>query len=224
MKLLVLSGGRHPYEESTPLLLNFLRDGGHDVQMTEDACVLLTDAMATFDAIVFNTRREGEMTLTKAEQVALTRFVGGGRGFVCLHIASCRPESWPGYHDLTGGGWITGSSCHPPYGQFTLDVKNLDHRCAEGISEFVTNDEMYIQLDMKPGNDVFLTAELEEGTHIWGGTPTLMAGGTYPMAWTRAYGNGRVFTTTLGHNGLSFQTPEFQRLVLNGVGWATDKG
>jgi hypothetical protein len=45
-------------------------------------------------------------------------------------------------------------------------------------------------------------------------------GVTHPMAWTRPYGNGRVFTTTLGHNGLSFQTPQFQQLVLNGVSWS----
>ena len=224
MNLLVLSGGAHPYHESTPVLLDFLRDGGHEVQMTEDAGILLTDAMATFDAIVFNTRRERDMTLAEAERVALTRFVGGGRGFVCLHISSCRPESWPDYHDVTGGGWITGTSCHPPYGQFTVDVTNSGHPCAEGISDFVTNDEMYIRLESRPGNDVFLTAELEEGTHVFSGKPMLMAGGTYPMAWTRAYGNGRVFYTALGHNGLSFQTPGFQRLVLNGVSWATDKG
>ena len=39
--------------------------------------------------------------------------------------------------------------------------------------------------------------------------------------WTRSFGNGKVFVTLLGHNGLSFQTPEFQKIVLNGVNWAT---
>ena len=39
MKLLVLSGGRHPYQESTPVLDAFLRAGGHEVTVTEDAAV-----------------------------------------------------------------------------------------------------------------------------------------------------------------------------------------
>ena len=39
MKLLVLSGGRHPYEESTPVLNDFLKAAGHDVTITEDASV-----------------------------------------------------------------------------------------------------------------------------------------------------------------------------------------
>ena len=46
-------------------------------------------------------------------------------------------------------------------------------------------------------------------------------GGTFPLAWTRPFGQGKVFVTLLGHNGLSFETPEFQKMVLNGVNWAT---
>ena len=54
MKLLVLSGGRHPYEESTPILNQFLKDAGHQVTVTEDASIL-SDAgqMSGFDSIVF---------------------------------------------------------------------------------------------------------------------------------------------------------------------------
>jgi hypothetical protein len=40
MQLLVLSGGRHPYQESTPVLGAFLRAAGHEVTITEDALVL----------------------------------------------------------------------------------------------------------------------------------------------------------------------------------------
>ena len=36
MKLLVLSGGNHPYEESTPVLKEFLKEAGHEVTVTED--------------------------------------------------------------------------------------------------------------------------------------------------------------------------------------------
>ena len=188
--------------------------------------------MKDFDALVFNTRREfdaasdTDMTLTENERIALSQYVGGGHGFVCIHISGCRPKDWREYHDITGGGWISGESYHPPYGQFTVNVSDSDHPCAEGIEDFVTNDELYMNIATKSGNDVFLTASAEDGTHAWGPdrAPTFMPGGAYDLAWTRAYGNGKVFKTTLGHNGLSFQTPQFQRLVLNGVNWVTDKG
>ncbi len=37
MKLLVISGGRHPYEESTPVLERFLLEAGHEATVTEEA-------------------------------------------------------------------------------------------------------------------------------------------------------------------------------------------
>ena len=74
MKLLVITGGRHPYEESTPILENFLKSAGHDVTVTEDASVMADEAgMSAYDALVFNTRRENaadfaEMKLSEATQ------------------------------------------------------------------------------------------------------------------------------------------------------------
>ncbi len=150
MNLLVISGGGHPYHESTPVLMDFLGKDGHEVRMTEDASILTTDEMQEFDALVFNTRRELELTLQENERVGLTQYVGGGHGFVCLHISGCRPAAWPEYHDLTGGGWITGESYHPPYGQFTVSVSDSDHPCAEGIGDFVTNDELYMNIASPP--------------------------------------------------------------------------
>jgi type 1 glutamine amidotransferase len=225
MKLLVISGGRHPYEESTPVLEQFLTAAGHVATVTEDASVLAdAGAMADYDALVFNTLREGELVLSASEQEGLKGYVGGGKGFVCIHIAGCAPESWPEYHDITGGGWVMAKSFHPPYGQFTVNVKEAGHPGVAGISDFVTNDELYMGIVFKDGNEVFITGDAEDGTYPWRGEQMSMPGGTFPLGWTRTYGEGRVFVTLLGHNGLSFETPEFQKMVLNGVEWATGGG
>ena len=88
MKLLVITGGRHPYEESTPVLERFLKAAGHDVTATEDASVLAdSTAMAGYDALVFNTRRENaadfaEMKLSEAAQNGIIDYVKAGKGFV----------------------------------------------------------------------------------------------------------------------------------------------
>ena len=206
MDLLVVSGGDHPYDESTPILEEFLIEAGHAVRVTEDADVLASDGIRDYDVLVFNTLRAQELTLEADERAGLTRFIEGGKGFVCIHISGCRPDAWHDYHDVTGGGWVMDESTHPPYGQFSVRVKNADHPCADDIKDFVTNDELYIKLDWRPGNDVFLTADLD--------------GEPQSIAWTRSFGDGRVFSTTLGHDGLSFRTPAFQRLILNGVKWS----
>ena len=222
MKLLVISGGRHPYEESTPVLEAFLEGAGHDVTVDWESGVLGdSDAMAQYDALVFNTLRANDTALNEAEREGVKSFISGGKGFVCIHISGCVPDTWPEYRDITGGGWVMGTSFHPPYGKFTVNVTQPGHPGVSGVSDFETNDELYMGLEYSDDNDVFMSGDSEEGTWPWGGQDTHMPAGTFPLGWTRGYGDGRVFVTLLGHNGLSFETPEFQKIVLNGIEWAT---
>ncbi|MCY3543073.1 MAG: ThuA domain-containing protein [Chloroflexi bacterium] len=222
MNLLVLSGGRHPYEESTPVLEGFLTGAGHEVNVTEDASILAdADAMSSYDALVFNTMRAGDDAMTREQQAGMTQFINGGKGFICIHIAGCASADWPEYYDITGGGWLLTDSYHPPYGKFEVNITDADSPAVAGISDFETNDELYMGIEFKEGNDVFMTGDSEDGTWTWRGEETFMPGGTFPLGWTRQFGNGKVFVTLLGHNGLSFETPEFQRIVLNGIDWTT---
>ena len=222
MNLLVISGGRHPYEESTPVLECFLSGAGHSVTVTEDPSPLAdAGAMAAYDALVFNTLRAGDDAMTPEQQAGMTECIQSGKGFVCIHIAGCAPEDWPQYYDITGGGWRLADSFHPPYGKFTVSVSDADSPGAAGVSDFETNDELYMGIEWRGGNDVFITGDAESGTHMWRGEETFMPGGTFPLGWTRQFGEVKVFVTLLGHNGLSFETPEFQRIVLNGVDWVT---
>lgn len=226
MKLLVLTGGRHPYAESTPVLGDFLRAAGHEVTIQEDASILAQPAaLNAFDVLVYNTRREqlpdfDDLSLSEAEREGLASFVRTGKGFVCLHIATAA-NTWPDFHEITGGGWITGSSFHPPYGEFTVNISDPKHPAVSGVADFAIHDELYMGLAMKEGNDIFLTADASEGTYPWGPdrAPTHMPAGTFPLGWTRQYGAGNVFTLLLGHDAQSFQSPGFQQLVLNGVDW-----
>ena len=229
MKLLVISGGRHPYEESTPVLERFLKGAGHDITVTEDPSVLANAPdLNSYDALVFNTRREnipdfGEWALSSSEQNGMKDFISSGKGFVCLLISTCLPSGWPEYHDITGGGWVSGTSFHPPYGRFSVNISNSGHPGVNGVAEFDTDDELYMGLAITEGNDVFLTGHTENGTHPWGPdrAPKDMPGGTFPLGWTRRYGQGKVFTLLLGHDAKSFESPEFQQMVLNGVIWST---
>ena len=144
-----------------PVLEEFLKASGHEVSVTEDASVL-TDAaaMGGYDALVFNTRREnlpdfGEWALSAAEREGLKQYVGSGKGFVCIHIAGCAPADWPEYHEITGGGWITGASYHPPYGTMAVNVSDAGHKGAAGVAAFSTEDELYMNVAFDESNDVF---------------------------------------------------------------------
>ena len=204
MNLLVISGGRHPYEESTPVLEEFLKAAGHDLTVTDDASVLAdSDKMGSYDALVFNTLRAGENGLSKNEQAGMTSFIEAGKGFVCIHISGCSSDDWPQYYDITGGGWITGESWHPPFGWFQVFIDNPDHPVADGVSDFWTYDECYCGLDIQPGIDVFMHGVVE--------------GENKPLGWSHQYGDGKVVNIALGHAGSSQQHPLFQKLILNAL-------
>ena len=185
MKLLVVTGGQHPYAESTPVLEGFPAGGeARRRRDRRDQGSRFGRALGLRRPRLQPTLRRNETTLAEDERIGMTRFIGGGKGFVCIHISGALADAWPEYHDVTGGGWIFGHSTHPPYGQFRVNTSDAGHPCAEGIEDFVTNDELYTNLGWREGNHVFLTSDLD--------------GVAEPMAWTRSYGNGRVFATTLG--------------------------
>ena len=171
-----------------------MKGAGHDVTVMEEAAILSdAEGMSAYDALVFNTRREnlpdfGDWELEASEKEGLKSYIKSGKGFVCIHIACCVPSGWSEFDEVTGGGWVTGTSYHPPYGEMSVNISNSAHAGAKGVSDFVTNDELYMNTTFSPeGNDVFLTGDAEDGTWPWGPdrAPTFMPGGTYPLGWTR---------------------------------------
>ncbi|HCV28731.1 MAG TPA: hypothetical protein DGB32_10435, partial [Dehalococcoidia bacterium] len=60
MNLLLLSGGGHPYSETTPILAGFIEAAGHIVDVSDYAFELNIPSTDGYDAIVLNTRRRAD--------------------------------------------------------------------------------------------------------------------------------------------------------------------
>ena len=99
MKLLMISGGSdHPFVVATPIIESFLKAAGHDVSVTEDASVVREPAdMKSYDALVFNTKREsihrfnlGLFTWSEKEQVGIKEFISSGKA----SYVSTSPVIW----------------------------------------------------------------------------------------------------------------------------------
>lgn len=209
MNLLLITGGKHPYEETTPVMTAFLQQAGHGVTVSESA-EELGGKLDNFDAIVLNTRREpvSDNDLSDAQRNGLKSYVENGGGLVSVHISPSSCPDWPEMKKITGGGWITGTSWHPPFGWFQVFVHNTDHPLAKGIDEtFWTYDECYCGLDIQPGIDVFMHGVVE--------------GEDKPLGWSHQYGKGKVANIALGHAGSSQLHPNFQKLILNSVEYVT---
>ncbi len=209
MNLLLLTGGKHPYEESTPVMTKFLQDAGHTVTVSESADEL-AGSLDSFDAIVLNTLRQPatENDLSDEKRGGLKSYVENGGGLVSVHISAASCPDWTEMKKITGGGWVLGESWHPPFGWFKVFVDNASHPLAAGVdSEFWTYDECYCGLDIQPGIDVFMHGVVE--------------GEDKPLGWSHSYGSGKVANIALGHAGSSQLQPQFQQLILNSVNYVT---
>ena len=208
MNLLLITGGRHPYDETTPVMAEFLKDAGHAVTLSEGA-EELTGGLGGFDAIVLNTWRETASgnDWSGGQREGFKSYVEDGGGLVSVHISPASCADWPEMKKITGGGWISGESWHPPFGWFQVFVDQPGHPLANGVDDFWTYDECYCGVDLQPGIDVFIHGVVE--------------GENRPLGWSFSYGKGKVANIALGHAGSSQTHPHFQRLILNSVDYVT---
>ncbi|MDA1279137.1 MAG: ThuA domain-containing protein [Chloroflexi bacterium] len=204
MKLLLLTGGKHPYEETTPVLQAFLEAAGHSATVSESASELADD-LSGFDAIVLNTLRQDatDNELNDDQRSGFESYVSNGGSLLSLHISAASCPKWAPMKKITGGGWVLGESWHPPFGWFQVFIDNPDHPIARGVTNFWTYDECYCGLDIQPGIDVFMHGVVD--------------GEDKPLGWSHRFGEGKVANIALGHAGSSQQHPQFQKLILNAL-------
>ncbi len=209
MNLLLITGGKHPFEESTPVLQAFLEQAGHSITVSESAQELAT-GLSNFDCVVLNTLRQDQTDndLNAAQRSGFESYVANGGSLLSVHISAASCPNWPEMKRITGGGWVLGESWHPPFGWFQVYIGNPEHPIASGVTDFWTYDECYCGLDIQPGIDVFIHGVVE--------------GKEMPLGWSHKFGDGRVVSIALGHAGSSQQHPEFQKLILNALNYLSD--
>ena len=216
LDLLLITGGRHPFGETTPVIAACLSAAGHAVTVTRAAAELAAPDLGRFAALVFNSCRGGandgryaipaeelDNDFDAAQRAGLQAYVAGGGGLVSLHVAPTSCPGWPELRRITGGGWVWGQSRHPPFDRFRVTLTDRAHPVAAGIEDFETDDELYCDLEVPADAHVFLAARHE--------------GNARPLGWTVGYGAGRVVNLSLGHAAASVENPGFQALLVNAV-------
>jgi type 1 glutamine amidotransferase len=221
-KVLLLTGGQrqhHGYRDQALYLSNALEDTGrYEVTVCEDAAILETPAMRKYDVLIVNAdRRDPEFKFTKGQQEALLSYVKSGHGYVSIHGADNAAPDWvPEWRQMLGGvyshqGLPDGKT---KKGTFLVKITDTASPVTQGLKDFELKDELYYHMQML--HDVQPLATID------------YAGGTWPVAWTRTYGEGRVFHTPLGHRDFGpgkddpLKNPNLAKLVIQGVDWVAE--
>lgn len=172
-----------------------------------------------FDAIFFFGVRE--IDLTPEQRADLLAFVrDDGKGFVAAHSAATAFFSWPEFGELLGGRFD-----EHPWGitEATVVVEDREAPMMRHLpSRFAVTDEHYQLKDFSRGK-LHVLARLDS-TRLDLAAPLVhRTDGDFPVAWTKQYGKGRVFYSTLGHSRELWDAPWLQQMYFEALRWTMEK-
>jgi uncharacterized protein len=189
--------------------------GAFEATVTQDCSLISEASLKQYAAVVFFTT--GELPLDDAQKKAFIEFVRSGRGFVGIHSATDTFYKWPEYLELIGG-YFDG---HPWHQEVTLRVEDKAHPAtAHFPASFTINDEIYQFRDWSRDR-VHVLLSLDPASIDLTKKGVKRTDKDFAVSWTREFGKGRMFYTSLGHEAAVWKDPRFQQHLMGGIRWAT---
>ena len=209
-----------------------------------DLTVLTPDYLNQFDGLMLMTN--GNLPLTDVQKTAIMDFVRNGKALIGTHCATLTLYNDPKFGEMFGGYYLRSIIPTNRVGQKmgVLKVEDTTNPATKTLGPTWTiGEEFYIfgtevWNASKPNENVSAVGRLpillpftRDKVHVLlsldtekmdiSDLPFLTKGGDYPQAWTRDYGRGRVFYTTLGHrDDIWGSDANFKAHVVGGIRWA----
>jgi len=183
-----------------------LRDEGLSIEVADSLDVLTEDRLAGLSLIVPIWTMG---TITHERLTDLLEAVCRGVG-----VAGFHGGMGDAFRDATDFQFMVGGQfvAHPD-GIKDYVVNVVPDPLTEGLSDFRVHSEQYY-MHVDPSNHVLATTVFEPSEAAW------VAGTVMPVAWTRRWGAGRVFYSSLGHAPEELDVPEARELLRRGMAWA----
>lgn len=210
---LIVWGGwnGHEPEACVGIVRPMLEAAGLRVRVETDLAVFADPAALTGLSLIVPVWTMG--TITKEQSQGLRAAIRAGCGLAGWHGGmgdAFRQDTE--YQFMCGGQWVV----HPG-GIVDYTVRIVDHASplTEGLGDFAMHSEQYY-MHVDPSNRVLATTVFS-GQH---GDCPWIRGVEMPVAWTRPYGAGRVFYSSLGHVAADLRVPQAAELLRRGLLWA----
>jgi len=114
------------------------------------------------------------------------------------------------YQFMVGGQWVAHPGGVIPY---EVNIIDHEHPITRGLSDFKMESEQYY-MHVDPQNKVLAATTFSDQYAPW------IKGAVMPVVWTKMYGKGKIFYTSLGHVAKDFDVPEAREIVKRGMLWA----
>jgi hypothetical protein len=169
-----------------------------------------------FDLLVFCSTT-GELDLDAGQKQDMLSFIhDDGKGFVGIHAALDTNYSWPEYGEMIGG-WFD----QHPWMTFNAPIINEDPTfpaVRHFPAAFVKYDEIY---QPKAWSRDKVNVLLDPSKLDYTNNPRIHRDDhDFAVAWSKLYGKGRVFYSTLGHTEESWEDPDIKTMYFEAIKWA----
>ena len=149
--------------------------------------------------------------MSEGESRALQEAVIGGVG-----LAGCHGGLGDAFRNNTEYQYMIGGQfVKHPGGQvdYTVNITAAENPLVMDIKDFILHSEQYY-MHVDPAITILATTRFTGEHDAW------IEGIEIPVVWTKPYGKGRVFYSSLGHNKEDFDIPQVWEIITRGITWA----
>ncbi len=249
LQVLIISG-QNSYEHDWTGVNNLLRwqlqeTGRFDVRVTEDFDEGNLAMLADYDVVMLNfssrwnyTDEQQHLWSPGAFQ-ALYDYVAQGGGLVAYHSSFTWGRDIPEYRRLVGAVMQPGFSRRSPPDAFMFELVDREHPITRGLRRhhWTFMEDMYANMVFDPEAEVRVLATAYDDADNYAPeiagpkypaeayAPERLAemegmDASHPQVWVQDYGEGRVFSITLGHGPESLAADGVHTLMMRGTEWA----
>lgn len=215
-KALIVWGGwlGHEPEQVACIFKNVLEECDFEVEVSNTLDAFLdTEKLKSLHLII----PEWTMGNISNQQVnSVLEAVASGVGLAGCHGGMCdsfrESVEW---QFMTGGQWVS----HPGGGgiEYVVNIKKGSSPIVDNINDFkVKSEQYYVHID--PAIEVLATTRFPvvNWYHSSNGYVDV------PVVWTKRWGHGRVFYSSLGHHADVFDIKEALEIMKRGFLWAAE--
>ncbi len=215
-KVLLVKGGwdGHQPNEVADVFKVMLKDAGFITDISDNLEVFSDlDYLKSLDLIV----PIWTMGAIKNELVHnVMEAVAGGTGLAGCHGGMCDAfRDSTEWQFMTGGQWVS----HPggDVVEYMVNITNNSSIITEGIKDFkIVSEQYYLHTD--PCIEVLASTRFP--SVVWYNSTNGFV--DMPVLWTKRWGHGRVFYSSLGHHADVFDIKEAYATMKRGLLWAAD--
>ncbi|MBL7222650.1 MAG: ThuA domain-containing protein [Candidatus Brocadiae bacterium] len=212
------------------------KSGAFTPVVSQDVNAYLPENLRQFDAVVFCNasghwitpsdeaiktlgKHGDKAAVEKLLRQSLLDWVKGGHGVMAFHFAMGANRHWPEFRGMLGASYWG----HPWNEEVAIDVEEPDHPLLAAFGRrksFRLADEIFQFTDPWSRDKLRVLLSIDTRATNLGVKWIHREDYDFGLAWVRAYGEGRVFYTALGHRTEIFWNPTVLQFYLDGIQFA----